>query len=75
MLTLLQGRREAPPCWSLESGRGTCGNSVVELWEECDCGQVGCVKLHSTCVILYRKKERKIVYFLNTAQTYTRIGR
>jgi hypothetical protein len=22
-----------------------------------------------------RKKERKIVYFLNTAQTYTRIGR
>lgn len=30
--------REGGSCWTLDTGRGTCGNSIVEVWEECDCG-------------------------------------
>jgi len=30
--------REGGSCWIVDSGRGSCGNSIVEVWEECDCG-------------------------------------
>ena len=35
MAMVLPGRRG---CWRVAAGRGVCGNSVVEGWEECDCG-------------------------------------
>jgi len=31
--------RESGSCWGLDSRRGTCGNSIIEVWEECDCGR------------------------------------
>lgn len=31
--------RNRAGCWTVDSGRGICGNSVVEGWEQCDCGE------------------------------------
>eukprot|EP00090_Calanus_glacialis_P000810 TRINITY_DN10567_c0_g1_i1.p1 TRINITY_DN10567_c0_g1~~TRINITY_DN10567_c0_g1_i1.p1 ORF type:complete len:289 (-),score=61.61 TRINITY_DN10567_c0_g1_i1:150-1016(-) len=37
-------------CWTVDSGRGVCGNSVVEGWEQCDCGDDIAVCKASCCV-------------------------
>jgi len=49
-MTQLLGNRGG--CWTVDSGRGTCGNSVVEGWEQCDCGDDPEVCRESCCVPL-----------------------
>jgi len=39
-------------CWTVDSGHGVCGNSVVEGWEQCDCGDDVAVCQDSCCVPL-----------------------
>jgi len=47
-MTELLGQRRG--CWTVDSGRGVCGNSVVEGWEQCDCGDNVAVCKASCCV-------------------------
>jgi len=37
-------------CWRIDTGHGTCGNSVVEEWEECDCGRDAAECARQCCV-------------------------